>query len=117
VRYSTATHEWSLCVDFSDLIAELKLQPIEIPDPIGHDRQGPGPATMLHALEAQPLSPAAKKELYGDQDVPLHRFAFPEVQKLLAVGRQRNGRHRQGGTWRPRSREGRGATCCREPFG
>jgi hypothetical protein len=71
-------------VIFGDLIDELKLIEKKIPDPVGPIVETLDPSTELQAAEPQPLSLVDKKALYERTDVPLHRFAFPEVQQLLA---------------------------------
>jgi hypothetical protein len=70
---------------FGDLVDELKLIPIEIPDPIGPVIEQLDLTLPLKVAEAQPLSLTEKKELYKSEDVPVHRFAFPEAQQLLKL--------------------------------
>ena len=70
---------------WGDLLDELKLIPIEIPDPIGPIVEQFDPSIPLKLVEAQPLSVVEKQALYKGQDVPVHRFAFQEAQKLLAL--------------------------------
>ena len=70
---------------WGDLLKELEQVPIKFPDPIGPVIKSLDPAVKLTAAEAQPLTVAQKKELYKNKDVPVHRFAFQEVQQFLAM--------------------------------
>jgi hypothetical protein len=70
---------------WGDLLKELEQVPIKFPDPIGPVIKGLDPAVKLTAIEAPPLTVAQKKELYKSKGVPVHRFAFQEVQQFLTM--------------------------------
>ncbi len=72
---------WTL----GDLVAELNQYEYEIPDPIGPIIKQLDPAVSLPALEAQPLSLVDKQKMYARSGVPVHRFAFQEIQQLLQL--------------------------------
>ena len=74
----------SFVISLGDLIGDLKLSQIPIPDPAGLVIKVLDPETLLPAAAAQPLSVAQKKALYKTS-VPVHRFAFPEAMKLLSA--------------------------------
>ena len=65
-----------------DIFKELEVA--QLPDPIGPVVKLLDPEVQLKALPLETLSLARKKEIYADQKVPVHRFAFPEAHKLLA---------------------------------
>lgn len=67
-----------------DLLKELELAEVKLPDPIGPAVKLLNPDAALPALPLEALSLAQKKELYREKDVPVHRFAFPESHQLLA---------------------------------
>jgi hypothetical protein len=70
---------------WGDLLKELEQIPVKFPDPIGPVIKSLDPQVKLTALEAPPLSIAQKQALYKGKDVPVHRFAFEEAHKLLAL--------------------------------
>jgi len=70
---------------WGDLLKKLEEIPVKIPDPIGPVIKGLDPSVKLNATQLQPLTVAQKKELYKGKDVPVHRFAFQEVQQLMAL--------------------------------
>lgn len=70
---------------WGDLLKEFEQVPIKFPDPIGPVIKGLDPSVKLTALDVPPLTVAQKQELYKGKDVPVHRFAFQEVQQLLAM--------------------------------
>ena len=70
---------------WGDLLKELEQIPIKFPDPIGPVIKGLDPGTKLTLAEVQPLTLMQKKALYKGKDVPVHRFAFQEVQQLLSM--------------------------------
>ncbi|MFL6192974.1 MAG: hypothetical protein ACJ75H_02290 [Thermoanaerobaculia bacterium] len=67
-----------------DFLKELELIQVKIPDPIGPVVKLLDPEAKLKSLPLEVLSLAQKKELYKGKEVPVHRFAFAESQKLLA---------------------------------
>ena len=69
---------------WGDLLREIEKVQV-IPDPIGPVIKALDPTVKLIATETQPLSLAQKKRLYQNQNVPVHRFAFQEVQQLLSL--------------------------------
>jgi hypothetical protein len=70
---------------WGDLVKELDKVQIKIPDPIGPVIKELDPEVKLTAIETQPLSLAQKQSLYKGQNIPVHRFAFQEVQQLLSL--------------------------------
>ena len=72
-------------IDWGDLFKDLVDLEVKIPDPIGPIISVLDQGTKLPVALPQPLSLAQKKALYARSDVPLHRFAFPEVQQLLSA--------------------------------
>lgn len=68
---------------FNDLLEGL--QKVELPDPIGPIVEQVEPLQKLMASEVQPLTLADKQRVYARSDVPVHRFAFPEVHQLLSL--------------------------------
>ncbi len=68
---------------FGDLVKEIDLAKINIPDPIGPVIHSLDPATKLVAAPPQPVTLAQKKEIYKKTDVPIHRFAFSQTYPLL----------------------------------
>jgi hypothetical protein len=70
---------------FGDIVAELDKLEVKIPDPIGPVIKQLDPTINLTTAEVQPLSLLDKQKMYARQDVPVHRFAFEEVQQLLSL--------------------------------
>jgi hypothetical protein len=70
---------------WGDLLKEIEQIPIKFPDPIGPVIKTLDPAVKLTAIEAPPLTVAQKQALYKGKDVPVHRFAFQEVQQALSL--------------------------------
>lgn len=70
---------------WGDVVKELDKLEIKIPDPIGPVIKELDPKVVLTAIQTEPLSLAQKRALYKDQNVPVHRFAFQEVQQLLSL--------------------------------
>ena len=70
---------------WGDLVKEFEKVPIKFPDPIGPVIKVLDPSVKLTALEAPPLTVKEKQALYKGKDVPVHRFAFQEVQQLLTM--------------------------------
>lgn len=70
---------------WSDVLKEFDKVAVKIPDPIGPIIKQLDPAVKLTAIAAQPLTLVQKKELYKNQAVPVHRFAFQEAQQLLSL--------------------------------
>ena len=70
---------------WGELLEQIEQIPIKFPDPIGPVIKGLDPAVKLTAAEVQPLTVLQKKELYKKAKVPVHRFAFQEVQQLLSL--------------------------------
>lgn len=70
---------------FGDLVKELAKIPIKLPDPIGLVIKELDPAVKLTTAEAPPLTLAQRKALYRNKSIPVHRFAFAEVQQLLML--------------------------------
>ena len=73
----------SYFIPFGDLVKEIDLAKVKIPDPIGPVIHTLNPATQLQALTPEVLSVPQKRALYTKQDVPVHRFAFHETQAAL----------------------------------
>lgn len=71
-------------VKVKDLLKDLELVEVKLPDPIGPVVKLLNPDAALPVLPLEALSLTQKKELYHEKDVPVHRFAFPESHKLLA---------------------------------
>jgi hypothetical protein len=70
---------------WGDLVKEFEKVPIKFPDPISPVIKVLDPSVKLTALEAPPLTVKEKQALYKGKDVPVHRFAFQEVQQLLTM--------------------------------
>jgi hypothetical protein len=70
---------------WGELLKEFEQIPIKFPDPIGPVIKGLDPTVKLTAMDVPPLTVAQKQELYKGKDVPVHRFAFQEVQQFLAM--------------------------------
>jgi hypothetical protein len=70
---------------WGDFVKEFEQASIKCPDPIGPLLKAIDPAVKLTALETLPLTVAQKQELYKGKDVPVHRFAFQEVQQFLTL--------------------------------
>ena len=68
---------------FGDLVKEIDVAKISLPDPIGPVIHSLDPATKLVAAAPQPISLAQKKEIYKGKDIPVHRFAFSQTFPLL----------------------------------
>jgi hypothetical protein len=71
-------------VPFGDIVKEIDLAKVKLPDPIGPVIHALNPNTSVGPAPVQALSLAEKRRLYAGKDVPVHRFAFQEVQPLLA---------------------------------
>ena len=69
---------------FGDLVAEIDQAGVNFPEVIEPLLKSIKPATKLEIEPAPALSVAAKKEQYLADEVPVHRFAFPEAQQLLS---------------------------------
>lgn len=67
-----------------DLVKEIDLAKIKLPDPIGPVIQSLNPDTKIPAAQLTALSIQQKREAYAKLDVPVHRFAYSEVSQLLA---------------------------------
>lgn len=72
-----------LFLPLGDLVKELTLAKVKLPDPIGPIVQHLDPQVPLKAAAPQVLSVPEKRALYRGQEVPAHRFAFAEAQHLL----------------------------------
>jgi hypothetical protein len=70
---------------FGDLLKEIEQIPLKIPDPIGPLLKQLDPSAKLTSVETQPLTLTRKMELYRDEGVPVHRFAFQEATQLLSA--------------------------------
>ena len=68
-----------------DILKGFELAKIPIPDPIGPIINVLDPKARLQTVVSQPLSLAQRKQLYLNKGVPVHRFAFPEAQALIAA--------------------------------
>ena len=71
-------------VPLGDIVKEIDLAKVKLPDPIGPVIHALDPNTSVGPAPVQALSLADKRKLYSGKDVPVHRFAFQEVQPLLA---------------------------------
>ena len=69
---------------FGDLVKEIDLVKVSLPDPIGPVIKILDPDTKLPVAATAPLSLADKQNVYLKKDVPVHRYAFNEVQALLS---------------------------------
>jgi hypothetical protein len=70
---------------FGELLQELQLAKVKLPDPIGPVIQLLDPQVVLKAAAPRSLSLAERKALYRGKNVPAHRFAYPEAQQVLAA--------------------------------
>jgi hypothetical protein len=68
---------------FDDILSAFKQAKIKIPDPIGPVIKAVDPQATVQTIAAEPLTLAQKKVLYANKGVPVHRFGFPEAQKLV----------------------------------
>src|SRR5258708_4099290 len=68
-----------------DILKDINDAKINLPDPIGPVVQLLNPETKLPLAAARPLSLMEKRKFYERNEVPVHRFAFAEVQPLLAA--------------------------------
>ena len=67
----------------ADFIKELELAKIPLPDPVGPIIQMLNPEKECQTMVPKELTLVEKKMLYLQKGVPVHRFAFAEVQSLL----------------------------------
>ena len=77
-------HPTSVIV-FGDLLGDLTLAEVQIPDPIGPVVKSIDPESPLEIMPEPELSVAARKTLYRKDRVPAHRYAFAEVQELISA--------------------------------
>ncbi|HEY4711795.1 MAG TPA: hypothetical protein VIH69_03840 [Dehalococcoidia bacterium] len=69
----------------ADLPKWLEDLKVKLPDPIGPIIAGLDPNVKIKPLPLGMLSLSQKKALYADKGVPVHRFGFPEAQKLMTA--------------------------------
>lgn len=67
-----------------ELTRELELAKLKLPDPIGPIAHLVEPSTPLPMALPASTTLAERRERYRAEAVPVHRFAFAEVQRLLA---------------------------------
>ena len=68
-----------------DFLKAFELAKVPIPDPIGPVIAGLDPKAPIQLSSPQPLPLAQLKQHYLDKGVPVHRFAYPAVQKALST--------------------------------
>ncbi|MEP6916193.1 MAG: hypothetical protein ABJC89_11130 [Acidobacteriota bacterium] len=66
-----------------DLVKDLELAKVKLPDPVGPVVAGLDPQTKIPIAPPSPLTLAQKRKVYARADVPVHRFAFAELQPLI----------------------------------
>jgi len=70
---------------WGDLVKEFEAVQIKFPDPVGPVIKSLDPSIKLTAIDVPPLTVAEKQKLYKGKNVPVHRYAFQEVQQFLAM--------------------------------
>lgn len=68
---------------FGDLVKDIVLAKVKLPDPIGPVIHGLDPLTKIGAAPPKALAIAEKRKLYARKDVPVHRFAFRELLPII----------------------------------
>jgi hypothetical protein len=69
----------------SDLLKEIELAEIALPDPIGPIAHALDPQAKIPVAVPQALTLEQKRKVYARSDVPVHRYAFRELQPLVAA--------------------------------
>jgi hypothetical protein len=72
-------------VKVSDVFHDLALPGSVAPNPLGPILDVLDPSALVPAAAPKALSFRERRTLYERADVPLHRFAFPEVSKFLKL--------------------------------
>jgi hypothetical protein len=69
-----------------DFVKDIDLAKIKLPDPIGPVIDILDPNTKVPVAATKTLSLVERQKIYLKKDVPVHRYAFNEVQSLLSSG-------------------------------
>ncbi len=67
----------------SDVVQQITEAKVKLPDPIGPVISALNPETKLTAAAPQALSLEEKRKIYQRAEIPVHRYAFSELQPLL----------------------------------
>lgn len=74
----------TLSVPLGDIIGDLELAEVALPDPIGPIIAALDPSSEIPVAPALTMTLDDRKALYARKKVPSQRFAFPDVHKLVA---------------------------------
>ena len=69
---------------FGDLLKDIELAKVKLPDPVGPVVHGLDPQTKIPVAPPKALTLLEKRKTYARAEVPVHRFAFRELQPLLS---------------------------------